>query len=177
VGKLECASKVAELLAESTITSTRTPSVQTPALETWSRLLRGHAELVRDLSADLTREHGLTINDYEALLLLGHADGGCLSRTELVGGLKLTASGVTRLLEGLEAEGFVARAACASDGRVAYAVLTDAGRIKLEESSRSHLAAIADLFEERYTQAELETLAALLGRLPGAAGGTNCGAP
>ena len=132
---------------------------------------------MRTLSAELIREHGLTINDYEALLRLGHSDGGCLNRTELVGALKLTASGVTRLLGGLEATGLVARVACPSDGRVAYAVLTDSGKVKLEESSRSHLAAIADVFEERYTRAELETLAELLARLPGAAGGTSCGAP
>ena len=153
------------------------PLVQTPAVEAWSKLLRGYAETARVLSAELTREHGLTINDYEALLLLGHAEDGCLRRTDLVGGLKLTASGVTRLLEGLEAAGLVSRAACSSDGRVAYAVLTEAGRAKLEEASRSHLAAVAELFEERYTREELETLAELLERLPGAAGSSRCGAP
>jgi len=41
--------------------------------------------------------------------------------------LILTASGVTRLLDGLERTGWVERASCASDRRVTYAVLTDAG--------------------------------------------------
>lgn len=150
---------------------------RTSALEAWTRLLRGHAATVRALNAELLRDHGLTINDYEALLLLAHAEGQRLRRTDLVANLKLTASGVTRLLEGLEAAGLVDREQCAADGRVTYAVLTAAGRAKLEESSCSHLAAIEELFGQRFSREELETLADLLGRLPGAGEGLECTAP
>jgi DNA-binding MarR family transcriptional regulator len=150
---------------------------QTFALEAWVRLLRGHAATVRALNAQLLRDHHLTINDYEALLVLAHADGERLRRADLVENLQLTASGVTRLLEGLEAAGLVGREQCAADGRVTYAVLTDAGRAKLEESSCSHLAAIEELFGERFSPGEMETLADLLGRLPGAAEGKECTPP
>src|SRR5215210_5332872 len=67
-----------------------------PALDAWARLLRGHAAIVRTLSAELEAEHGLTINDYEALLLLSRADEGRLRRVDLAEQLLLTASGVTR---------------------------------------------------------------------------------
>ena len=77
---------------------------------------------------------------------------------------------VTRLLDGLERAGLVERAACASDRRVTYAVLTDAGRARLEAASGSHVASVRAFFEERFSDAELDRLAALLGRLPGAAG-------
>ena len=82
---------------------------ETAALDAWVRLLRGHAALVRELNAELLRDHGLTINDYEALLLLANAVGKRLRRTDLSRSLALTPSGVTRLLEGLESAGFVAR--------------------------------------------------------------------
>ena len=154
-----------------------TASTQTHALEAWARLLRGHAATVRALNAELLRDHGLTINDYEALLLLAHADGKRLRRADLVANLKLTASGVTRLLEGLEAAGLVDRDQCAADGRVTYAVLTEAGRAKLEECSPAHVAAIEELFGERFSREELQTLAELLGRLPGAAEGVECTPP
>lgn len=150
---------------------------QTSALEAWARLLRGHAATVRALNAQLLRDHGLTVNDYEALLVLAHADGERLRRADLAANLKLTASGVTRLLDGLEAAGLVDRDQCAADGRVTYAVLTDAGRAKLEESSCSHVAAIEELFGERFSREEIETLAELLGRLPGAAEGQSCTPP
>ena len=158
------------------MTATAT-GLRTPALEAWVRLLRGHAALVRMLNAELVRDHGLTINDYEALLLLANAENQRLRRTDLVQGLKLTASGVTRLLDGLENAGLVARAECASDARVTYAVLTAAGRSKLEESSSSHLAAIDEILTARYSRADLETLAELLGRLPGAEAGPSCSPP
>ncbi len=59
---------------------------------------------------------------------------------------------------------------CASDARVTYAAVTEAGRTRLAEASCSHVAAVRELFAERYDEGELETLAELLGRRPGAAG-------
>ena len=99
--------------------------------------------------------------------MLAKSEDATKRRIVLAHDLELTASGVTRLLDGLEAAGLVTRATCPSDGRVAYAVLTAAGRAKLEEASRSHLGAIAELFAS-YSEEELATLAELLGRLPGA---------
>jgi DNA-binding MarR family transcriptional regulator len=154
-----------------------TVETQTHALEAWVRLLRGHSATVRELNAQLTADWGLTINDYEALLLLAHADDERLRRTDLVQNLQLTASGVTRLLDGLETAGLVEKARCDSDARVTYAVLTDAGRTRLKDASCSHVAAIRELFEGRYSDAELQTLAELLGRLPGAPDAADCTPP
>ena len=141
---------------------------QDVSVETWGRLLRGHAGAARELSASLLAEHGLTINDYEALLRLSRADEQRMRGVDLAAELLLTASGVTRLLDGLEAAGLVERAACARDRRVMYAVLTDAGRKRLAAASKSHLAAVQAFFAERFDEDELVQLAELLGRLPGA---------
>lgn len=149
------------------------------AVDAFARLLRAHAAATRVLSADLVAEHGLTINDYEALLYLSRADDRRLKRVDLAGRLLLTASGVTRLLEGLERAGYVAKATCDSDQRVTYAVLTDEGQAKLAAASRSHLAAVDELFSAALSPGELETLVGLLDRLPGAAGvdGVDCAPP
>ena len=151
---------------------------QASALDAFARLLRGHASVTRALSAQLVAEHGLTINDYEALLHLARAEEGRMRRVDLAGRLILTASGVTRLLDGLEGAGWVERASCASDRRVTYAVLTDAGRAKLQNASDSHVAGVRTFFEERFSSEELEQLARLLGRLPGGvdAVGEDCAA-
>jgi DNA-binding MarR family transcriptional regulator len=137
-------------------------------VQVWVRLFRGHAVARRSLTAQLHTEHRLTVNDYEALLLLSRADGNIMRRVDLAEGLQLTASGVTRLLDGLERQGLVEKAICASDARVTYAKLTGPGLEKLEQASSSHIAAIQALFEEHFTSDELATLAELLGRLPGA---------
>ena len=136
----------------------------------WARLLRAHASATRELSAKLLAEHGLTINDYECLLHLSHAEDGSMRRVDLAERLMLTPSGVTRLLDGLERDGWVRKGQCDSDARVTYAVLTDSGRAKLEQASCSHVAAVSQLFGERFDDDELEALASLLGRLPGADG-------
>ena len=146
------------------------------ALDAWARLLRGHATLRRSLSAALQDEHGLSVTEYEALLLLSRAEEESMRRVDLVEGLGLSPSGVTRLLDGLERAGLVEKRSCASDARVTYAVITEDGRRRLEESSRSHVASIEAVFSERYADEELEALAELLARLPGAgaASGAAC---
>jgi DNA-binding MarR family transcriptional regulator len=143
-------------------------SQQASALDAWVRLIRGHASVTREISAQLEAEHGLTINDYEALLHLARAEDGRMRRVDLAQKLILTASGVTRLLDGLERSGLVERASCSSDRRVTYAVLTGAGRERLETASGSHITSVRTFFEERYSEQELDQLAGLLGRLPGA---------
>jgi DNA-binding MarR family transcriptional regulator len=137
-----------------------------PALTAWIRLLRGQAATRRALEAELQAAHGLTVVAYEALLLLSRAKDGAMRRVDLAEGLGLTPSGVTRLLDGLERDGLVAKRSCVHDARVTYAVLTDSGAERLERASCAHEGSVRALFEERYTSEELQTLAALLGRLP-----------
>src|SRR5438105_4793186 len=114
----------------------------TQTVEAWVRLLRASAACTRELSAELVTEHGLTINDFEALLQLAREEGQRMRRVDLSGRLVLTPSGVTRLLSGLERAGYVEKASCASDARVTYAALTEAGRRKLEEVSCAHFEAV-----------------------------------
>ena len=145
------------------MTTTSTPPRQ---LDSWVSFLRAHAAITRELSAQLQREHGLTLNDYEVLLHLSYAEGGMLRRVDLAERVLLTASGITRLLEGLERCGYVNKETCASDARVSYAKLTPEGRAKLRVAGVTHLRGVDDLFVSRYSGSELATLAELLARLP-----------
>ena len=145
--------------------ATRT-TMTTVELTGWVTFLRAHAAITRELSVQLQREHGLTLNDYEVLLHLARADGSMMRRVDLAQSVLLSASGITRLLEGLERTGLVEKHACKSDGRVSYAKLTDAGHARLREASVTHLRGVEELFAGRYSGSELETLAQLLSRLP-----------
>jgi DNA-binding MarR family transcriptional regulator len=149
---------------------------QRPGLTAWVGLLRAHSSLTRSLNAELVNTHGLTINDYEVLLHLAREPEQRLRRVDLAERLVLTASGITRLLDGLERAGYVTKAQCDSDARVTYAVVTDEGLEKLHTASDTHLAGIRKLFESRFSEEELETLGALLSRLTdGATGDETCG--
>lgn len=138
---------------------------QASASRAFVALLRAHAAATRHLNQQLLGDHGLTISDYEVLLRLSRSPDRRMRRVDLAAEVLLTASGVTRLLDGLERSGYVERGACDSDRRVVYAVLTDAGAEKLAAASSSHLAQIDELFTSRLDGAELERLTALLSRL------------
>ena len=152
---------------------TQTP----PQLEAWVSFLRAHAAITRELSVQLQREHGLTLNDYEVLLRLSRADERRLRRVDLAQRVLLTASGITRLLDGLERSGFVCKETCATDARVSYAKLTDEGLEKLKRASITHLRGVDEQFVARYSAPELVTLAELLSRLPLAGTDSKPGSP
>jgi DNA-binding MarR family transcriptional regulator len=127
-------------------------------------LLSAHAAATRKLNAQLIADHGLTLSDYEVLLRLARAPDRRMRRVDLAEQVFLTASGITRLLDGLERQGYVERASCSTDRRVVYAVLTDEGIAKLREAAPTHVTQIEELFGARYADAELEELSALLAR-------------
>ena len=132
----------------------------------WVRFLRAHAAVTRQLSARLEARHGLTLSDFDVLVQLYHAPERALRRVDIARAVLLTASGITRLLDGLESCGLVAKERCDSDARVTYAVLTKSGVKKIEEARESHLADIEELFGSRFSPQERAQLTELLGRLP-----------
>jgi MarR family transcriptional regulator, 2-MHQ and catechol-resistance regulon repressor len=138
-----------------------------PATTAFTRLLDAQAVLRRELNASLVAQHGLTLNDYGALLLLSRAGEEGMRRIDLAHELQLSPSGITRLLERLEDQGLVGKGACKEDARVSYAVLTDAGLTKLKECAPGHIADIEGRLGAVLDDDEMHTLAELLGRLGG----------
>ncbi len=127
-----------------------------------------HAAMTRAFNADLLASSAITVTDFEALRRLAAAEGGRMRRVDLAPTVGLTASGITRLLDGLEKAGLVRKEHCTSDARVTYAAITDEGRALLLRAAGSHLEGLAAIFAERFSPAEVDQLVALLGRLPGA---------
>lgn len=132
----------------------------------WTRFLRAHAAVTRELSSRLEQAHGLSLRDFDVLVQLYSAPGRRLRRIDLARTVILSPSGVTRLLDGLERAGWVAKEHCESDARVTYAALTDAGAEKLEQARETHTGDIEEVFGSRFNPDEREQLADLLGRLP-----------
>ena len=125
----------------------------------WGGFLRVHGALVRRLDAELRAEHGLTLSCYEVLLFLGWSPGRRMRMGELAGRVLITLSGVTRLIGRLEREGLVQRERSPEDGRGHYAVLTEAGLLRLREAHPTHLSGVRRLFLRHFDEGELRTLA------------------
>jgi DNA-binding MarR family transcriptional regulator len=162
------------MAGEATTSATATRSGRAAVPEAWKRFLRAHSALTRQMDTDLIASHGLTLSDYGVLLRLSQAPDGRMRRVDLAEGVLLTQSGITRLLAGLEQAGLVQRASCATDRRVVYAELTEAGHERFRAAGKTHLEGIRRLFADHFSEGELETLAALIGRLPLRPGDGEC---
>jgi DNA-binding MarR family transcriptional regulator len=149
-------------------------SLEGAALGAWRSYLQSHATIVRLLDAELVSEHGITTRDYEVLLYLAQSPGRKLPMSALAESTMLTRSGITRLVDGLVAGGFIERVSCSNDARVSYARLTDQGFAKLRDAGCTHVGSIRRLFLEHFDADEIGRLATLLGRLPGAQRGGSC---
>jgi DNA-binding MarR family transcriptional regulator len=136
--------------------SSQVTDLRSIELEAWINFLRAHAAVTRQFNAELLARHALTINDFDVLAQLSFAPEQALKRVDLA----------ERVLKGLEEAGWVSNRPCAEDARVTYAVLTPAGKKKLEQARKTHVASVRALFSERFDHDELETLALLLERLP-----------
>jgi DNA-binding MarR family transcriptional regulator len=142
-----------------------TPKTSLKTTTAFGHLLGAHATLTRRLSAQLESDHGLTMSEYEVLFLLSREEDHSMRRIDLSRQVRLSPSGITRMLDRLEATGLVEKGSCANDARVTYAVLTDVGMEKLRECAPAHLAEVERLIGERLSDEEVEALGELLGRL------------
>jgi DNA-binding MarR family transcriptional regulator len=144
------------------------------ALDAWRSYIQSHASILRVLDAELAAEHGITTRDYEVLLYLAQAPERKLPMSALAERTMLTRSGITRLVDGLVQAGLIERVSCLRDARVSYAHLTDQGYETLRVAGCTHVQSVNRLFLEHFTSAEVQILATLLTRLPGAHPGGEC---
>ena len=128
-------------------------------LRGWRGLLRAHATLVKALDAELLAAHDLGVTSYEVLMFLADAPDRRMRMHDLAASILLSRSGLTRLADRLERDGLIERCSCTSDARGSYAVLTAAGREKLEAARPTHLAGVRRHFLEHLDEAQLRSLA------------------
>lgn len=79
--------------------------------------------------------------------------------------LSMSPSGICRLVDRMEAAGYISRERSVSDRRVTYAVLTSAGEEALRYAGAVHKAGYDELFLKRLTPSQLDDLVGLLSTL------------
>jgi DNA-binding MarR family transcriptional regulator len=128
-------------------------------------MLRAHAELTKELDAELAREHNLPLSSYEVLLYLADAPDGRMRMAELADSVLLSRSGLTRLVDRLQREGLLKRERCESDARGYFAEITPKGRRLFDAARRTHLDGVRALFLSRFSRDELRAMGALWQKL------------
>jgi DNA-binding MarR family transcriptional regulator len=133
-----------------------------PEMRAWRSLLTTTSGLLATLDNELQAEHGMSLGEYEVLVLLSEAPEQSLRMTDLAAPLHLSPSGITRRIDGLVKHGLVERQQCPSDRRGSYAVLTDLGLKRLKEAAPTHVRGVRAHFVDRLSERQLANLASAL---------------
>jgi DNA-binding MarR family transcriptional regulator len=135
------------------------------AAELWAEIARVHGAVSASLETYLGGATGLLPDDADLLVLLAQAPEQRMRMVDVSAALRLSKSGVTRLVDRLAAQGLVVRAACPKDRRVIYAGLTEEGRATAAAAAPAVAAGLARLLADRLSPAELEELTGTLRRV------------
>jgi DNA-binding MarR family transcriptional regulator len=136
-------------------------------LEAWKGLLLAHATLVELIDREMAQANLLPLDWYDALLALEDAPNYRLKMSDLADQVLLSKSGLTRLVDRLEAKGYIRREACRADRRVAYAVITPEGLKAREDSWPTFRAAIQEHFVSQLSDQEVDVLGTALMKFAG----------
>ena len=128
-------------------------------MRAWRAFLDAQASLLRRLGADLVKNEDITLAEYDVLVQLSFAPDGRLRMSQLSDRVRLSPSGLTRLVDRLVRSGLVKRGRCASDRRGTNAILTPAGHARLRRASPVHLRGIREHFSKHLSAKQLEAVA------------------
>src|SRR5665213_1540186 len=127
----------------------------------WRVFLETAMALIDILDAELQAERGISIAWYDALTHLEDAPEG-LGMTELANRILFSKSGLTRVVDRMEATGLVRRERPPEDRRVVKVLLTPAGLDALNSARAVHRRGIQEHFVSHLNPAALEALAGML---------------
>lgn len=135
-----------------------------PLLTTVGLLVEAHAGLTNAAERRLQESGHVSGQPFEILLRLLRSPGHRLRMSDLAAQTTLTASGLTRAVDRLEASGLVVRTACTSDRRGSHAELTAAGEAEIRAAVLLHVAHLQEIFAG-FDPSALDELECLLRRL------------
>jgi DNA-binding MarR family transcriptional regulator len=136
-------------------------------LAAWRAFLNAHAAAVSRIERDLARTGGelVPLTWYDVLIELLEAPEHCLRQRELTQRLVLTRSGISRLVDRLEAAGLVRREPNPADRRGDLIALSDAGRAALRRTWPAYARGIAEHFARFLAPEEASMLVVALERV------------
>ena len=144
--------------------SLSSPSAE--ALAAWRVFFECALALPDILDAELEAAVDLPFRWYDVLVQLEELEDG-VPMTEVATRILASKSGLTRVIDKMEAAGLVRRERPAGDRRVVLVVVTEQGLATLREARRFHRDGIRRHFAEHLTKAELAALARMLEKVRG----------
>ena len=139
-------------------------SLSAPVHRAWGTLLMSHSIWAARIERKLSEAGALSLEAYDVLLVLSYAPQGRLKMGELYDLVTLSRSGLTRLVDRLERDGFVKREVCPNDRRSFEAILTDEGEAERARCWPLYAEIVAEEFGRFFSDKEANQLASLLER-------------
>ncbi len=103
----------------------------------WRGLVQMTSRLDARLNRELRQSSGLSLADYDVLVLLTEAPDGRLRMFQLIDDLHWEQSRLSHHIARMQRRGLVGREECTTDKRGAFVVLTDVGRETVERAARA----------------------------------------
>ncbi|WP_040789305.1 MarR family winged helix-turn-helix transcriptional regulator [Nocardia paucivorans] len=132
--------------------------------KTWQAYIRMRQRMDAAIAAGLARD-GLSSSDYELLVPLAAAPGGCLRAKDLAAEVCWEKSRLSKHLARMAARGLVDRRPVADDARGVEVWPTEKGRALLERAAPHHVALVRDMFIDRISDAEARALRSLSAKI------------
>ena len=134
-------------------------------LVAWRSFLTAHAALINQIERELLEAGVVPLSWYDVLFALYDAPGQRLRMNELASAIVLSRSGLTRLVDRLEAEGLLTRERSASDRRGAFAVLTEKGIEAMREAWPVYAKGIDEHFARYLNDEEANMMSGIFQRV------------
>ncbi|HEX8916067.1 MAG TPA: MarR family transcriptional regulator [Humisphaera sp.] len=143
----------------------------------WAELLHARHRVSLRIDAELAARGLLQSDWYGVLLALSRSPCGRLRLSDLADRVLFSRSGLTRLVDRIEADGLICRQRCPEDRRGQYAALTDKGREAMRRTWAALEPLLAEHFGAHLTDAEAAAIHKGLARVIRAHGGADKVAP
>jgi DNA-binding MarR family transcriptional regulator len=106
-----------------------------PAAAALAALFDAHRTLSDAIDREIRAACGLSHAEVDVLATLTRGPAGRQRMVDIAGQVCLSKSGVTQIVDRLEAAGLAARESCATDRRLVYAAITTAGRDVIDKAT------------------------------------------
>jgi DNA-binding MarR family transcriptional regulator len=133
----------------------------TPA---WMALVRTYARLWDRVEAQMRHDSGLTMPRYDVLMQLDIA-GGRLGLTELASSIVLSPSGLSKLLDRMEASQLIRREPDPNDARSTFARITPQGRSLVRKARSYHHQWLQDVVGDALDDRDVADLTRIMERI------------
>lgn len=133
--------------------------------EAWKSLSIGYARSTKHIDDALQKSGHVPLDIFDILDTLEFAESNQMRMSELASIKAFSRSGLTRIVDRLEKQGFVKREPCSADGRGYYAVLTEKGREARKNALPIYERELSTIFGSAVTEKQAHDLVSLVDRI------------